>query len=41
MRALIRLLLRLLRLLRMSAGVRAHTRQRGAVAVSAYRRQRA
>jgi hypothetical protein len=38
MRMILRLLLRLLRV---SAGVRAHTRARGAVAVSAYRRRRA
>jgi hypothetical protein len=38
MRALIRLLLRLLR---MSAGVRAHTRRHGEIVVGAYRRRRA
>lgn len=31
----------LFRILRISAGVRAHTRMRGAVAVGAYRRRRA
>lgn len=38
MRALVRLLLRLLQ---MSAGVRAHTRRCGSIAVGAYRRRRA
>jgi hypothetical protein len=38
MKILVRLLLRLLRL---SAGVRAHTRRHGAVAVGAYWRRRA
>jgi len=38
MKALLRILLRLLRV---GAGVQAHTRRRGAVAVSAYKRRRA
>lgn len=38
MRAILRILLRLLRI---SAGVRAHTRRQGAVAVNAYKRRRA
>lgn len=38
MKTLLRILLRLLRI---SAGVQAHTRRRGAVAVSAYKRRRA
>lgn len=38
MKAILRILLRLLRI---SAGVQAHTRRRGAIAVSAYRRRRA